>query len=384
MEKIYYLGYYDIPENAQKKRNCVLAATNKMNYIISALEKNGYAVQVISAATAKCNKTIPAERVKIGKQSELVLFKSFPWGNKLQKILSRFYIRSKLYFALSKLKATDTLIAYHAMGYISTLKRLKKRKKFKLILELEEIYSYVTGRKEWLSKEQSLLPYADGFLFPTELLDEQMNTQRKPSVIIHGTYQTEPQRMDKHLYRAQEGWDAHKIHVVYAGNLEARKGVISSIRSAEFLDERYHLHILGFGSAPELERVSEEIKNVTQKTNCKVTFDGLLRGEEYIRFIQGCDIGLSTQNPDAEYNETSFPSKTLSYIANGLKVVCIRISAIERSAVGKDVYFYNGQTPQEIAKTIKSVNLDDGKDGREIVQALDQKFTAEIKELLEK
>ena len=40
MENIIYIGYYNSLKNGQK-RNCVLAATNKMDYIIEALDKKG-------------------------------------------------------------------------------------------------------------------------------------------------------------------------------------------------------------------------------------------------------------------------------------------------------------------------------------------------------
>lgn len=39
--KMYYLGYYDVVSNAEENRNHVLAASNKMTYIVSALERCG-------------------------------------------------------------------------------------------------------------------------------------------------------------------------------------------------------------------------------------------------------------------------------------------------------------------------------------------------------
>ena len=99
----------------------------------------------------------------------------------------------------------------------------------------------------------------------------------------------------------------------------------------------------------------------------------MLSGEDYIRFIQSCDIGLSTQNPDAAFNATSFPSKILSYMANGLRVVSIRIPAIERSAVGNEVMFYNEQTPE--------VELG-GRDSKAVIEQLDLKFKEELARLI--
>ena len=96
----------------------------------------------------------------------------------------------------------------------------------------------------------------------------------------------------------------------------------------------------------------------------KITYDGLLSGEEYIKFIQSCDIGLSTQNPNGKYNDTSFPSKILSYMANGLRVVSVRIPVVEESGIGKCVCYYDEQTPENIAKAIKSIDFSEEYDSR--------------------
>ena len=70
-------------------------------------------------------------------------------------------------------------------------------------------------------------------------------------------------------------------------------------------------------------------------------------------------------------------------MANGLRVVSIRIPAIEKSAIGDYMYYYDKQTPEEIAKAIMRVDLNDGYNGREIIKKLDEKFTKELKGLLE-
>ena len=117
--------------------------------------------------------------------------------------------------------------------------------------------------------------------------------------------------------------------------------------------------------------------------HAKVTYEGLLTGEEYIEFLQACDIGLSTQNPDAQFNNTSFPSKILSYMANGLRVVSIRIPAIEQSAVGDLVAYYDYQSAEEIAKAICKVNIDEKYDSRTRIRNLNEVFKNELREMLE-
>ena len=143
------------------------------------------------------------------------------------------------------------------------------------------------------------------------------------------------------------------------------------------------MHIIGFGNSKDTKTVTDLISEISKKTEATITYDGLLSGEEYIQFLQKCDIGLSTQIPEAAYNETSFPSKILSYMANGLRVVSIRIKAIEISEVGQAVYYYEEPNPESIANAIISIDLNKPHDSRELIRRLDVNFTENIKKLLE-
>ena len=174
-----------------------------------------------------------------------------------------------------------------------------------------------------------------------------------------------------------------KIHCVYAGTLDPRKGgAIASAESALFLNENYHIHILGFGNEKEKAEMLNTIDSISKKSKAKITYDGLLSGEEYIKFIQSCDIGLSTQNPNAKFNDTSFPSKILSYMANGLRVVSVRIPVVEESGIGKCVYYYDEQTPENIAKAIKSIDFSEEYDSRKAIGVLDKAFICNLKTML--
>ena len=71
-------------------------------------------------------------------------------------------------------------MVYHSLGYMSLReKNLKKLKGFKLIIEAEEIYGDVIGDEKTSQKEYEFFKIADGFIFPTELLSEKVNTEKK-------------------------------------------------------------------------------------------------------------------------------------------------------------------------------------------------------------
>lgn len=372
-KKIYYLSYYDINNG---DRIHALSCVNKMNYIIDILVKMGYVVEIISASYTQKKEAVKGEYKEIKKNVYLKTFYSSGYGHGIKRIFQRLIIKKQLKAYIKKLDSLSPIIVYHSLGYIDLYKQISL-KMDKFILEVEEIYADVIDNKKIREKEIEFFKNADSFIFPTELLDKEINKKNKPYVIIHGTYKVEEQKSTK--FRDKDG----KIHIVYAGTFDPRKGgAAAAAAAAEFLRENYHIHILGFGSQEETDNIKKIILEVSKKTKCIITYDGLKSEDEYISFIQSCDIGLSTQNPNADFNGTSFPSKILSYMSNGLRVVSIDIPAIKSSDIGDYMYYYKKQTPEEIANAIQKVDINDNYDSRKIIYNLDKKFVEELLEIL--
>jgi hypothetical protein len=143
------------------------------------------------------------------------------------------------------------------------------------------------------------------------------------------------------------------------------------------------MHILGFGTDEDVVNIKNSINNIGDIIKCKLTYEGLYKGKKYTEFIQKCQIGLSTQNPLASYNNTSFPSKILSYMANGLRVVSIKIPVVEQSQVSKLITYYDNQNAKEIANAILKVNIYEEYDSRRYIKELDLKFKNDLIRLIQ-
>ena len=377
MKKLCYLGYYDVSENRDEMRSCPLAAVNKMTYICSAINRAGYDVEIVSASRTAGKQDCPGHLIRVSENTSLRLFPCKGTGSVWKRGVRAIEMQWRIFQYLWKnIQSGDVLLAYHSLGYVRTLWLLKKLKRFRLILEVEEIYSDVTGDERVRKLEMRLFKAADAYLFPTELLDEKINTERKPAVVVYGTYQVEEER--------NCSWGDGKRHLLYAGTLDPRKGgAAAATAAAGELSEGYHVHILGFGSEQEKKDLCETITKINMTAKAGVSYDGVLGGEEYIRFVQSCDVGFSTQMPDAAFNETSFPSKVLSYLANGLRVVSIRIKALERSAVSDLLYYYDENTPEAVAETVQKIDFSQPYDSRAVIRQLDAKFVKEFKRLIE-
>lgn len=383
-ENIKYLAYYAEANNEQK-RHFTLAATNKINYICYALHNIGFSIQIISGSTTYDRKECYSGSCRsLNEYTTLKDFFTVPWGNPIFKVLSILLANIQLFIELMKISSKECVIAYHSLGYMKVVQLTHFFKKYKLILEVEEVYADVVNNQKTRKKEINYFKTADAYIFPTQLLDQAINVENKPSVIIHGSYLVEPEKICKHGSRKKDNVSDKIVHCVYAGTFDPRKGgAMAAAAAAEFLPSNYHMHILGFGTDQEIDNMKYEISEIEKRSKASISYDGLLSGEEYIKFIQSCDIGLSTQNPEADFNATSFPSKILSYLANGLRVVSIRIPAIEKSDIAEKIYFYDKQTPHDIAKAIECVDTTDDYDSRALIHALSDKFELDLKSVLD-
>ena len=365
-----YIGFYDTQTG---RRSMCFAATNKMNYICKALNQQGFPVEIIACGMI-AKEAIPATTEQIYPQTEVQYFKTKKSSrNKLLRIWN--VLRQSIvlfWYLVTQIKHNEIVLSYHSLSLMRVMFWAKKVKKFRLVLEVEECYNDVYLRSQASKKmEEKYIASADAYIFATQLLNQKYNQSGKPYVIIHGTYQVEE-------VKDVSFDDDNKIHVVYAGTFDPRKGgAYAAIEAMQYLPEQYHLHVLGFGSQKEVAEVKALVETMPN-----ASYDGLLSGDAYTEFLQKCHIGLSTQNPEGDFNATSFPSKILSYMANGLRVVTVRIPAVETSAIGADMHFYDRQTPQEIAKAIMQVNLEVGYDSRKRLQELNEMFCNRIKKMM--
>lgn len=372
---IKYIAYFDT-QYSNIKRNYVTSASNKLEYIAKSIASFGEHVKIISMSQVQeLNfKYYKSEKKQVAKGVSLQLFSSWGCTNSiLKKIRVLWQLIAMFFYLILHCKEKDTIIVYHSLGYFDIIRWAKKLRNFKLILEVEEIYSDVSQMASyWRKLEFKMFDIADAFIFSNDFLDERINKHHKPSTVIYGTYQVEPKRIEK--------FNDGKIHVVYAGTFDPNKGgAQAAISAAEYLPENYHIHICGFGAPQDIDNVKSLIRDYRKKSKATITYDGLKKGPEFIDFLQSCHIGLSTQKPEGEYNNTSFPSKILTYMANGLAVVSIRIPVLENATISQAITFYNEQSGLSLATAIQNALL---VDNRKIVDKLNNNFINNIKIIL--
>ena len=374
MGKIYYVSYYTEKNSA----GAFVAANDKIDYIIEKLIRCGYETEIVSAFGEKSDKRIKAERKTLPVGAVLQTFDVLPYRGIIGRFVRLAKTRRELKkYILGNAKQGDIVLIYHSLGYDKLYKCFKKKLKAKIIIEAEEIYSDVSRSGEKTRhKEIKNLGFADGYLFSAAELNGIVNAGEKPFVVLNGVY-----RQEKTATFAPHG---DKIRIVYAGTLDKNKGGAEiAVKTAAFLPENYEITILGGGTDEEIENIRALVAETNKKSACKVVYGGVKFGDEYKKTIQSCDIGLCTQNPEADFNSSSFPSKILSYLSNGLIVLSAKIPAVGNSAVGESVYYYDKQEPQSIADAIKKIDVKNNRSDKGLICSLDERFSRELNEMID-
>lgn len=341
-KRIKYFTYHACLDNGRLRCGSP-AADTKVDYIVSVLNRIGYGVDIISLAPSSESYYL-SPLLSVKGDNIYRYFGSLGLNKSLFRIINRWIIKIQfLFWSLFNLKRHEQVIVYHSLGYCRLFLLLKKLKQIHIIGEIEEIYQDVSVQNaKKCHNEYRFIELCDKYIFPTQLLNNKLNKLAKSYVIVHGVYAESSIVEDK--------FTDGKVHVVYGGTLDPNKGgAYAAVESATHLSSKFHIHICGFGDSIAIKNL---IKSLQSKTKATITFEGELIGEDYVLFIQKCHIGLSTQNPNAKFNDTSFPSKILVYLSNGLKVVSARIPVVVNSALVNNMYFYDKQTPKEIAESI--------------------------------
>ena len=141
VKELYYVGYYS---KDLGQRNFVLSATNKMDYIITCLNRLGYRVNIVSPSQGIKGdfKILLGNTTKIN--DNVMLKQSFSWTSrsKILEIIKLYWSKIWLFFELAfKIPSNSTVIVYHSIPFVGLIEKVSWFKKINFILECEEIYN---------------------------------------------------------------------------------------------------------------------------------------------------------------------------------------------------------------------------------------------------
>jgi len=378
-KEIKYIGFYDIAET-KNNRVATIAATNKMDYICTAINRAGFDVHLISPSWFGISdskaKYASQTTLQLSPKKRITFCPSYntksKWGLYIKIIFTLIWL---FFWLLFNVRRDEKILVYHVQWLSLPIRWAKKIKGFKLILEVEEIYGQVWKNKALLQKwEQKLIKDADYFIAVSDVLAEILGERVK--AIIYGNYSL-PDFQANFI-------KTDTINVIYAGSIDHTKGgAYNAVKCANLLPENYKIHICGFGDADSILELEQEIMKVNAEQSREAClFHGLIPDNQFSDFLHSCQIAINPQQ-DGENMTTLFPSKIIKYLAHNLRVVSTRIKSIDKSSIAPLISFSENDQPEAIVKTILDLDINSKYNSREILRKLDIKFITLIQKLLE-
>jgi hypothetical protein len=377
-KEIKYIGFYSI-NNSNTNRYSALSAVNKMDYVCDALNKAGYKVHLISTAwfngTGKIVKFQWQSKVKIGEFKRLTLCPSF--GTKI-KILGAVKVGLSLtwlfFWLLFNTKRDEKILVYHSPILAIPILFAQRVKKFKILLEVEEIYCHVYKNSIWVKKlEQNLISRSHSIIAVSDVLAEILG--KKVKCIIYGNYSIQ-------INHNRQITSNGRINMVYAGSIERTKnGAFNTVKCAKLLPKDYLIHICGYGSVDSIKELEQQIVQVNNDlSRVACIYHGILPDAEFSAFLQSCQIAINPQK-DGENMTTLFPSKIIKYLSHNLRVVSTKITSISKSPFAPLITFSNNDSPEAISNAIMKIDLNQEYDAIPLIKKLDQKVISDLKEI---
>lgn len=371
---VYYVAFYN-PKDEFGCRVSNLAGEDKIDYICDSLVSIGENVTILSNTKSITGHFQKKKVYSPSESKKIIMFATLSNKNFFIHSIDVIFGLFQLFlFLITKLKKDDVVIVYHSLGYLNFFKFLKHCKKIHYVLEVEELYKYISASSSrFKEKESTIFKHPDAFIFSNSILDEVVNVNNKPSIVVHGVY--------KQIKKVCIKDDINRSVVVYAGSLEKQKGVDSIIKAAQYLNDKFELRIIGWGSHSDLDRITGLIEEIKEKTSCLIRYDGVLKGEDYLKYLQSCDIGICIQNPQDVFNYYEFPSKILSYASNDLIVIANKLAQISSSKIVKYINIIDKFDPKSIAESIIDISKQE-RCSNDWLNVLDKEFVNDLKCML--
>lgn len=377
-EVVYILCQYDNGRSG-RSLNSPPAGVTYVDYLINVIKATGRKVKVISIATGK-NRSYFCSKTDIVDENEEIIYlptlkQRGSFSLRLAQIFSYIQI---LFFLVFRIKKQDKIILCHDRGisFFYSFVRGFIRKQYYYFIG--EIFSavYDKGADSIQAEIKSVLG-VKGYILINKVMPKMLGNIPNYCV-CHGRY-----KLPK---GESQDFNDGKIHVVYAGKID-QKDVIDAfvaIQAAEYLDNRYRMHILGYGTPKDIAALENKIAAINKEKQINiVSYDGCLLGAEYEEFLLKCNIGLCTRAMTGYKANLCFPSKTIVYLAHGLDVVAPDIEVLKTSDVSNCITFISGElTPSKVADAIMKIKSAHKAEIMNEIELLNNNFIQAIDKML--
>ena len=246
-------------------------------------------------------------------------------------------------------EVTIFVYAMHA-PFLHAVKSLKKVAKVRTVLicpdlpefmntSTNESFIYRLLKKIDVSLIHSALGSVDNFVFITQQMNERINTENKPYVVVEGIAVNQASLKNEKL-------SSKRIQLMYSGTLHLRYGV-KNLLDAFLLCDNPNLELLVCGSGDFDHQIGQYIEQ-----DKRITYLGEISQDEVLKLQKNADILINPRQNNEEFAKYSFPSKLMEYLASGNPVLAYQLDGIPEEYTEYLIYIEGN----EISDLVKAIN----------------------------
>ena len=234
----------------------------------------------------------------------------------------------------------DCLNRANALG----MAKAAKKRKIPVIMIVTDLPDYQFDNKT-AKKYNQLLEKADGYIFLTEQMNERINKNGKPYIVLEGHTDCALKEID--ATQRYENVTGKKV-VVYAGSITRLYGIqvlVEAFINANI--DNAELQIFGDGDyRKELEEIC--------KVHSNVKYMGIRPNVEVVDTEQRAALLVNPRPSAPDYTKYSFPSKNMEYMISGTPVLTTKLPGMPKEYYSY-VYPIEDETVAGISATLQKV-----------------------------
>lgn len=239
--------------------------------------------------------------------------------------------------------------------YISVLPFIHFANKFlhiKTIAIIADIYNYMcdvendNGKGKLLNKfikkrNKKLYSKMDGFILLTKQMNEVINLEKKPYLVIEGC-------SDINMKNVNDIEKNDKRIILYSGKLAEKFGIKLLVEGFKKLKQK-DIELWIYGDGEEKEYIIEEARK-----NTLIKYKGLVSNEEVVKSQMKATLLVNPRPTKKEFTKYSFPSKNIEYMASGTPILTTKLPGMPEEYYDY-VYIIENETEEGMAETLNSI-----------------------------
>ena len=218
-------------------------------------------------------------------------------------------------------------------------------------LKNKKTFLYKLLKKEDIKIFLSLLDCVDSFVFLTEQMNEVLNFNDKPYIVLEGIYDVNEKTIRNIEKKNQEEIKT----IVYTGSLNEKFGILNLISAFERInDKSLNLIICGKGD-------SEEIIKTRSLVDKRIKYLGQINNFESTKIQKKATLLINPRQNNEEFTKYSFPSKNIEYLGSGNPVIAYKLSGIPKEYDNYFIYVEDDTIESLSATIVRILNLSEEK-----------------------